>query len=207
LCAGHVVKALKRRNIMGITRRQFLFSIPAAGAGFILPFFFDKAVDVLAKTGEPLIIPPDECVTELLAIDHGTGEFHLNIGDPWEEPPRMTIREYIEKYRWSDVEEYIEDVYGEDADIDPDIDLVDDEIVLEAWAVAESPNARAFYFLNNLDLGMELSGPNAAGELRFIQGCCPGNDYTGVHAANLLTISLLQERLNQLSTRAYIQVE
>ena len=36
---------------MSITRRQFLFSILAAGAGFILTSFFDKAVDVLAETG------------------------------------------------------------------------------------------------------------------------------------------------------------
>ena len=71
---------------MGITRRQFLFSIPAAGAGFILPSFFNKAVDVLAGTGEPLIIPPEECVTELLAVDHGSGKFQLNFGDSWEGP-------------------------------------------------------------------------------------------------------------------------
>ena len=74
---------------MSITRRQFLFSIPAAGAGFILPSFFDKAVNVLAQTGEPLIIPPEDCVTELLAVDHGDGEFQMNIGDPREGPPRM----------------------------------------------------------------------------------------------------------------------
>ena len=71
---------------MGITRRQFLFSIPAAGAGFIIPSFFDKAVDVLARIGEPLIIPPEMCVTELLAADYGSGEFQLNPCDSLEGP-------------------------------------------------------------------------------------------------------------------------
>ena len=92
---------------MGISRRQFLLSTSAAGAGFILPSYFDKAVDVLAQTGEPLIIPPEECLTELIAVDQGFGEFQLNIGDPWEDPPRMTLREFIDRYFESDVDAYI----------------------------------------------------------------------------------------------------
>ena len=188
---------------MGITRRQFLFSIPAVGAGFILPSFFDKAADVLARTGEPLIIPPEKCTTELFAVDHGTGDFQLNIGDPWKEPPRMTLREYIETYQGGDPD-YVANAYGDDAVVDLDAEA-DEWDVLDAWTYRDSSNALAYHLLNNLDLGLDLSTSNGAGELRFIEGACPGVDYLGVHAADALTRSLLQQRLNQLKTGIHIK--
>ena len=190
---------------MGITRRQFLFSVPAAGAGFILPSFFDKAVDVLARTGEPLIIPPGEMVTELIAVDHGTGEYQLNLGDPWEGPPRMTLREYIEDYQGYDLEEYVAEVYGDDEEVDLDAE-VDEMLVIDTWARSESPNVLAYHLLDGLDLGPELSGTNAVGEIHFIDGSCPGNDYLGVHAADALSLSLLQLRFNQLDTGIQIRM-
>jgi hypothetical protein len=190
---------------MGITRRQFLFSIPAAGAGFILPSFLDKAVEVLAKTGEPLIIPPEKIVTELLAVDHGSGEFQLNVGDPWAGPPNMTLREYIDRYQGCDVEEYVAEYFDPDEEVDLDAD-VDEWVVMDSWAATDSPNVIAYSMLDGLDLGPELDGSGAVGELRFINGCCPGNDYMGVHAADALTLSLLQQRLNQLNTGIHITI-
>jgi len=190
---------------MGITRRQFLFSIPAAGAGLILPSFFDRAVEALARTGEPLLIPPDKCVTEMLAVDHGDGEYQLNIGDPWEGPPRLTQREYINRYYDGDVEMYVADHYEEGEVVDLDAQ-VDEWVVMDAWARSESPNAVAYHRLYGLDLGPDLAAANAAGELLFIDGPCPGNDYLGVHAADALTLSLLQQRLNQLDTGIHITV-
>jgi len=190
---------------MGITRRQFLFSIPAAGAGFILPSFFDMAVDVLAKTGEPLLIPPEKCLTELFAIDRGSGDYQLNIGDPWEEPPCLTLREYIDRYYGCDVEEYVADCCDEGESVDLNA-AVDEWVVMDAWARSDSPNALAYPRLYGLDLGPELAATGAAGELQFIDGPCPGNDYLGVHAADALTLSLLQQRLNQLRTGIHITV-
>ena len=190
---------------MGITRRQFLFSIPAAGAGFILPSFFDKAVDVLARTGEPLIIPPGEIITELFAVDHGTGEFQLNVGDPWEEPPHLTLREYIDRYSGCDVEMYVAENFDADEVVDLDVE-VDEWLLMDAWAVSDSPNAMAYHALDCLDLGPGLDGAGAVGELRFINGACPGNDYIGVHAADALTLSLLQQRLNLLNTGIHINI-
>jgi hypothetical protein len=157
---------------MGITRRQFLFSIPAVGAGFILPSFFDKDVDVLARTGEPLIIPPENRVTEMLAVDLGSGGFQLNIGGPWEGPPRMTLREYVEKYQGDDPD-YVVENYGDDAEVDLDAEA-DEWDVFDAWAYKDSPNARAYHLLDGLDLGPGPSASNGVGELRFIDGACPG---------------------------------
>ena len=190
---------------MGITRRQFLFSIPAAGAGFILPTYFDKAVDVLAQTGEPLIIPPEECLTELIAVDQGFGEFQLNVGDPWKGPPRMTLREFIDRYCESDVDTYVAGYSDGEEELDLDAEMPP-ETVMETWAATDSPNALAFGLLYDLDLGTDLHGPGTVGELQFIDGPCPGNDYIGVHATDTLTLSLLQERLNQLNTGIHIRI-
>jgi hypothetical protein len=205
LCAGRFAKALKRSVAMGITRRQFLFSIPAAGAGLILPSFFDKAVDVLARSGEPLIVPPGNVQTELYAVDEGYGEFQLNLGDPWQGPPQISLREYINDYSGMNVDEYIAEVYGEDAEVDLD-EPVDVMLVIDTWARSESPNALAYHLLGGLDLGPDLSGLNAVGEIRFIDGSCPGNDYLGVHAADAISLSLLQLRLNQLDTGILIRM-
>ena len=190
---------------MSITRRQFLFSIPAAGAGFILSSFFDKAVDALAKTGEPLIVPPREATIELLAVDHGTGEFQLNVGDPWLGPPSMTLREYIDDYSGCDVDMYLAENFDADEVVDLDAE-VDEWRVMDAWAATDSPNVIAYNLLDCLDLGPNLDGPDAVGELQFINGACPGNDYIGVQAADALTLSLLQQRLNLLNTGIHINI-
>jgi hypothetical protein len=190
---------------MGFTRRQFLYSIPAAGAGFILPSFFNKAVDVLSRTGEPLIIPPADITTELFAVGDGTGEYRLNIGDPRVGPPRMTLREFIYRYYDNDVEGFEAECCddGEEADLDAEVEEWE---VVEYWAATDSPRALAYELLDSLDLGPDLEGPCAAGELQFICGPCPGNDYLGVHATDALTLSLLQERLNQLRTGIHIKI-
>ena len=190
---------------MGFTRRQFLYSIPAVSAGFILPSFFDKAVDVLARTGEPLIIPPADITTELFAVGDGSGEYRLNIGDPRVGPPRMTLQEFINRYYDGDVEGFVAECYDNDEDADLDAE-VDEWEVVEHWAATDSPHALAYYMLDGLDLGPDLDGPDAVGELQFICGPCPGNDYLGVHATDALTLSLLQERLNQLKTGIHIKI-
>ena len=190
---------------MGITRRQFLFSIPAAGAGFILPSFFNKAVDVLAKTGEPLIIPPRKVAQELYAIGVSDGEYQLTLGDPWRNPPTMSMREYIEDYSGLDVETYIAEFIGEDEEVDLD-DEADIMLFFDSWVRSESPTAEAYFYLEGLDLGSELASSGGMGEILFIDGSCPGNDYMAVHAADALSLSLLQERLNKLDTGIHIRM-
>ena len=72
--------------------------------------------------------------------------------------------------------------------------------VVDTWARVDSPNAKAFRLLEDLDLGPNLVGKDAVGEIRFIDGPCPGNDYLGVEVDCDITISLLQKRLNELDT-------
>jgi hypothetical protein len=47
----------------------------------------------------------------------------------------------------------------------------------------------------------------AAGEIEFINGACPGNDYLGAHAPSQLDLALLQRRLNDLHSGIYISIQ
>ena len=69
------------------------------------------------------------------------------------------------------------------------------------WSIEVSSNAKAFEYLSRLDLGPAFD-PNAksdvAGEIQFLD--CPGIccHYRGVETYDLVSISLLQNRLNEL---------
>jgi len=177
---------------MSISRRQFVLG---TAAGLILPSYYDKVLTYFENHGEPLIEIPNQADTELLVVDeYGSYEFHL--GDPWAEPPEMTIREFALEYCGSE-EAYQEDwCDGEEVDFDA---IEDPEIVLESWAF-HSSSAEAFYLLEGLDLGPDLNRKDAVGQIRFIDGECPGNSYRGVEAVDQVSISLLQKRLNDLDT-------
>ena len=95
---------------MSLTRRQFLFSVPLAAAGLILPSFVTRAAKYLEATGSPLLIPPERHVTVITANSELAGEgYQLSIGNPFEEPPQFTLREYFEQYYWADEAEFMED--------------------------------------------------------------------------------------------------
>ena len=185
---------------MSISRRQFILG---TASGLILPSYYDKVLSYFENHGEPLIEIPKQADTELLVVDdYGSLQFHL--GDPEAEPPEMTVREFALEHCGSE-EAYREEwCDGEEVDFD---DFVDPEIVLDYWARDESSNAQAFYLLEGLDLGPDLNRKNAVGEIRFIDGACPGNDYLGVEAADQVSISLLQKRLNELDMGIRITVE
>jgi hypothetical protein len=185
---------------MSISRRQFILG---TASGLILPSYYDKVLSYFENHGEPLIEIPNQADTELLVVDeYGSFQFHL--GDPWAEPPVMTVREFALEHCGSE-EAYQENwCDGQEVDFD---DIADPEMVVECWARHESSNAEAFYLLEGLDLGPDLNRKNAVGEIRFIDGSSPGNDYLGVEAADQVSISLLQKRLNELDTGIRITVE
>jgi hypothetical protein len=177
-----------------ISRRQFLLG---TGAGLILPSFFERALAYWENHGASLLDTARNADIQLFAVDRGGDGLELNWGDPWEEPPKLTRRELAEKY-YGGIDHY--ECYLEE---DPDFDLDEEADILEvvdAWARVDSPNARAYRLLERYDLGAAFSGPERVGEIRFIDGPCPGNDYLGVEAPSPLDLSLLQHRLNQLNT-------
>jgi hypothetical protein len=183
-----------------ISRRQFLLG---TGAGLIFPSFFERALAYWENHGEALLVPTRNADIQLFAVDRGGAGLELNWGDPWEEPPKLTRREFAEEY-YGSIEHY-DWVLEEDPDFDLDAEADILEVV-DAWAREDSPNARAYRLLERYDLGPDLSGPGRVGEIRFIDGPCPGNDYLGVEAPSLLDLSLLQHRLNQLQSGIQISL-
>jgi len=74
----------------------------------------------------------------------------------------------------------------------PDPDSETDE-----WLVSGC----AYRFFGEVDLAPDLrDGEDAVGEIHFIDGCHPGDGSLRVEVSGLLSLSLLQERLNQLDT-------
>jgi len=180
---------------MSFTRRQFLLSTVGAAGGFILPSFYSRALEFLEEAGEPLLEPPKRVVDELIICRERDGE--LNLGDPWEPLPDMTWHQFLTRYHPDTLDE-LENYW------DLEESQLDDEApwdwVVGPWCRVDSPNARAYQLLDSLDLGPDLTGPKAVGGLVFTDCPCPGNDYLGVSVEDDISISLLQQRLNDLNT-------
>lgn len=184
-----------------ISRRHFLLG---TGAGLVLPCFFERALAVYENHGEALIKQPQRVNTTLVATRDFCDNFQLLLGGVPEQPPTMTVADYVERYNCLTLEEATEEYaeYGLSLE-----DEMPQDFVIDAWCFHDSPNAQAFRLLSDLDLGrLTASGGQKVGDIQFINGPCPGNDYRGVEAPTELDLSLLQDRLNQLRTGILVTV-
>ena len=188
---------------MSFTRRQFLLSTVGAAGGFILPSFYARALEFVDQFEEPLLEPPKRVVDEITICASLGGE--LNIGEPAEQIPDMTWREFLTRYHPGSLDEF-EFHWGlEEAQLD---DAAPWDTVLGSWGRVDSPNARAYHLLESLDLGPDLTGPKAVGELNFLDGPNPGaKDYLAVTVEDDISISLLQQRLNDLKTGIKVSLD
>jgi hypothetical protein len=196
-----------------MNRRQFLVG---TAAGLVLPAYYDKARSFFANHGEPLLQLPKRPSQTLYAVDlHGNRQsgFELLLDSPETEIPSMTLGDFIKHHHNGDAEDYLyswDEVYEDtiDAQIaalnleqEMDPEIVQDSLPRSYW-----PEGQAYEYLHYLDLGPELEGARVGGELQFIDGAGPGNDYLGVHAANAVTLTLLQQRLNVLNQNVQIKL-
>jgi hypothetical protein len=192
---------------MSITRRQFLLGTTA---GLILPSFYDRAYSFFENHGEPLLIAPKGPGEILYACSDFAEppKLQMHLGHPEEGPPDMTIREFCLKYGEGDPETWWREEWLCADESEPiDIDRQMDEwAVLDWWIRGDSSTARAYRYLESLDLGSDFNVPNPVGGLDFIDGPCPGNDYLGVEAFDPVSVSLLQQRLNELGTGFKIEM-
>jgi hypothetical protein len=199
-----VPEVLKRRNIMYFTRRQFLLTTCGSGIGFILPSFYEKALTLWENHGEILLRPAPDAKTILYAYQEM--ELELNLGDPRTEPPQMIRREFIEKYVYGGLETYFEELpyleEHEKYDLDAEVDFLE---VLDGWGLVDSPWAKAYKYLKNLDLGPDFTSPDAVGGISTVTGG-PASSFIALRADDDVSLSLLQERLNQLKTGIAIQL-
>ena len=193
-----------------LSRRQFLLA--TAGTltpGFVLPNFLEKAVSYLETYDRPLLLPPENPEHILYASHNEEGSYYLFLDEPTLQPPRFTWRQFMEHY-FGSVEEYLGidhiseagEVWREDLDAEAEF-----ETVLDCYMRRESPEARAFYLLEPLNLGLGGNHPDAMGELEFIDGPMPGSLYLAVYAQDRLTLSILQHELNRLGQSVRVEIE
>jgi hypothetical protein len=188
---------------MAINRRQFLLG---TAAGLVLPSFFDRALAYFENHGEALIEAPKRAAPVMYASSEMSGwnGYQMAIGHPWAEPPPMSVREFCEHYNQSDPQASWMEGWDRNADSELDMNAeADCWMVLDRWACTEAPHCLAHDYLQCIDLGPKLAGATAVGELRTEFGC---TDYVGTHAADEITLSLLQNRLNELNSGMKIVV-
>ena len=181
---------------MSVTRRQFLLSTAGAAVGAIIPSFYQRALEFFERFEKPLLIPPERITEDLLVVDLN-GYPELCLGDPYEGPPEMSYREFFTRYR-PEAFDSLEEEWGlEPSDLDQ---LIDSDDVWDEWLRWDSPSARAYHTLLSLDLGRKLKGPDAVGGLDFLEESNMVSTWLAVRPRDEVTLSLLQQRLNDLGT-------
>ena len=182
---------------MSVTRRQFLLSTAGAAVGAIPPSFYFRALESFEQFGEPLLVPPER-VTEELVVARINDYPELCLGDPDAEPPEMTFREYFTRYEPEGFETFERNWGLRPDELDTEIDPDD---LMDQWLLRHGPSARAYHYLQSLDLGRALRGPNAVGGLDFLEESnMAGSCWLAVSPQDEVTLSLLQQRLNDLGT-------
>lgn len=192
---------------MSITRRQFLLGTTA---GLILPSFYERALSYFENHGEPMLITPKKSTEILYACSEFTEQgFQLNLGKTHDVyPPAMTIREFCIAYGDGDPEKWWREFWLCTDGHEP-VDLeakMDQTYVEDWWILRDSPFARAYHYLEGIDLGQQLNGACLAGGLDFYCGGAPGNSFLAVDAVNEVSLSLLQQRLNELGTGIKVEL-
>jgi len=183
---------------MSISRRQFILG---TAAGLILPSYYEKVFSYFENHGEPLLEIPKQASIDLYAHTWESGEIDFNLGEVVKEPPiPMTVREFARRY-YGGEQGYLDNFsYADDgSDINFDEDE-SEEMVMTAFLRNDSPSAKAYRLLDNLDLGPDLDSDDAVGHLEFLDAPSMCWDYLGVQPEDHVSISLLQKRLNELNT-------
>ena len=187
---------------MSITRRQFLLSTAGASVGAIIPDYYFRALQFFEQFDEPLLEPPRQPIRDIYTFDK-CGELELCLGDPREEPPCLTFRQFFTRYQPEGFETF-EEMWG----LGPEAldDPMEDEWVWDYWFMHDSPGARAHLYVQSLDLGPNLSGRKGVGRLDFFEDSNMVSSWRGVRYEDEVTLSLLQQRLNDLGTGVRIVV-
>ena len=79
---------------------------------------------------------------------------------------------------------------------------------IDEWGREDANKAKAYDYLYGLDLfGSDDENGLRLGDLNFIDGCHPGNDYLAVTSHDPLSASLLQARLQELGHNISVEIE
>ena len=186
-------------------RRQFLTRAFSAAGQLVLPRFFDRALAFVENHGEALLEAPPEPKKTLYAAYQEEGVYWIIDGlMPKEIPPsRVTWREYF-LLTGDELVNGMENWELEPGQLDDSMDYWAFETY---WFYNLSPNAKAFKYLQDLDLGPEFGkNDRAEGEIRFQDAPMMASDCRWAEVDDLLSISLLQNRLNELGENVSLEV-
>ena len=215
LLAGRYTKAakaeyLKRQGVLStfslgargklkmISRRAFLKASVAAASGLILPSWLVHAERFIKVEALPYLEKNRNYLSTLFVASRASElGYELYLGDPREDPCLdLTWQEFIDTYD-AGLEEFESRV--EDESTPPELqDKVDENLVMYHWEYSEFTGGKAFRFLRDIDLGPEFDDGSSAGSIDFYDGFSPANDCQLVAAPDLLSLSLLQKKLNHI---------
>ena len=197
-----------------MNRRSFLIRSSAAVGALLTTQFLKEARWLIAQEDKPLLIQPLARSIETLYAAPSEGKFALFLGGKPNEyiNPQFTWEEFG-NVAWGHTEEDTLEYLRENYDLckcgaqDLLNTKADDDLVFDWWLRHQSPNALAYQELEGIDLGPEFDiAGKTAGSIRFIDGFHPGNETLWVEVPDLLSISLLQARLNELEQGIRIEV-
>jgi hypothetical protein len=185
-------------------RRQFLIRAFSAAGQLVLPRFFDRALAFVENHGEPLLETPVEPVKKLYAAYQEEGVYWIIDGlMPQGLPPAVTWREYF----LLTGDKLVNGMEGWELEPSQLDDPMDHWAFETYWCYNLSPNALAYKYLSDLDLGPEFGkSDRAEGEIRFQDAPTMGSDCRWAEVDNLLSLSLLQNRLNELGENVSLEV-
>jgi len=173
---------------MDMSRRFFLY-----GSGALLTAGFARqAARYSERTGSSLLIPPNVVEGELILDSRG----YFFLGD-WQDVMPPTWREWFDDHaHWSSP---AAEGIDEDELEDPMYDYLWDD----HYGMSLAPNAQAYHYLRDLQLGADKQPGSRFGwpeGITFIEGFHPGNSSLFVQAKDPVTVALLQARLIELNS-------
>lgn len=185
---------------MDVSRRFFLL-----GSGSIITSsFVSTARSFIRRTGDPFLLPEASARQIIYASEVDRGDsmgFLLTLGEPRYEPDYLPTWHEFFRLEGQDLSSE-EDVFElcENWSLTPrDFSSPMDEYTWEcSWCCRYSPSARAFTFLEKVELDAERHGRRPLGGLDFTDGQYPGSYDRWVDAEDALSVSLLQARLREL---------
>ena len=197
-----------------MNRRSFLIRATGVMGALVTTQFLKDAQWLIANQDKPLLILPKQRVVETLYAAPNEGRFALFLGSKPNEyiDPQFTWEEFG-NIAWGHSEaetiEYLRENLGIcKCEAEEQLNArADDSEVFSWWLRHQSPNALAHKHLEGLDLGPELGRRGiTAGGIRFVDGFHPGNETLWVDVPDLLSISLLQARLNELGQGIKLEI-
>ena len=190
-------------------RRSFLIGATSA---ILTAGFYRDVTRFIERKDEPLLIKPDDVIRTLHAIRQGNGFTLWLDNHPDDEPDwSMTWADYYKQAWGYSRTKAIANIRSEKSVTWREAremadETVDADELLDWHYDYELGSALAVRFFRDVDLGPDFAAGVGRGQVSFADYKCAGPDRWGSEAADQLSLSLLQGRLNELDTGVEVQI-